>query len=415
MAMENVPSQAALQGNLWRYKLIAAIAFTPIMLPIIVLFWQECGLDMFEVFVLQALFAGAVVLLEVPTGMVADRLGKRTSLIIALIIVFLGCVGYAMSRTFWSFLFVEVLLAFGAAFFSGADTALLYDTLKALKREGEFKQLEGEANAIRLISFAICNLLGGFIGDWSLVAAMWATAVGPFLALFVVFGFVEVNPRDKGASFRDSLLGYRRLILSALKFVRRHEYVRWQIMFYSVLMGSGTWLLWLYQPYMSFSGLDVWAFGAAFALFNLFAALCSRHADDFEKRAGPGKANLAMMALQVLPLLLMSRIVRPMSFVFIFMHQAVRGILRPLVADRVLRYTFADKRATVLSLNTMGSRLFFVMTGPLVGWISDSQPLPVVLDVQAVALFVIFVVLVWMYQKIPSKYFQIKDSVTDNQ
>ena len=53
-------------GNLWRYKALAAVGFTPFMLPIIVLFWQDCGLDMTEIYWLQTLFAIAVVVLEGP-------------------------------------------------------------------------------------------------------------------------------------------------------------------------------------------------------------------------------------------------------------------------------------------------------------------------------------------------------------
>ncbi len=406
--MENTSIEQAAVGNLWRYKALAAVGFTPFMLPIIVLFWQDCGLDMLEVFWLQTLFAVAVVVLEVPTGMVADRIGKRTSLIWGMAIIAGGFVFYALSRSFLAFLFVEVLLALGLAFYSGADSALLYDTLKALGREDEFKRIEGEATAIRLISFAVCNLVGGVIGDWSLVAAMWASAIGPFLGLGVVFGFVEIRPRDEQESFWQALAGYRSLLGQALKFVSKHQYVRWQILFFSVLSGSATWLLWLYQPYMSVTGLEVWAFGGAFALFNLFAALCSRKADGLETRLGGWRTNLVLAVLQVVPLVLMATIMRPMSFLFILGHQAVRGFTRPIISDRILRYTFADKRATVLSLNMMGSRLFFAVTAPFIGWVSKSHPMAVTLQVQAAGLLVLLVVLGWVYRRIPGKYFQPK-------
>ena len=103
-------------GNLWRYKALAVVGFTPFMLPIIVLFWQDCGLDMVQIFWLQTLFAIAVVVLEVPTGMVADRMGKGTSLLLGMLIVFCGVVGYALSRTFLAFLVVEIVLALGLEF-----------------------------------------------------------------------------------------------------------------------------------------------------------------------------------------------------------------------------------------------------------------------------------------------------------
>lgn len=409
------PSHNDAERNLWRYKVLAGIGFTPIMLPIIVLFWQECNLDMFEVFALQTLFAVAVAVLEVPTGMVADRMGKRKSLTIGFSIIFVSLIAYALSCDFWAFLAVEITLALGFTFISGADSALLYDSLKHLGREAEYKRREGEAMGIRMVCFAICNLIGGVIGEWSLVGAMWASAIGPGLSLFVVWGMVEVNPPHPDETLQESLEGYRTLISSAFKFVRRHQYIRWQILLFSVLSGSGTWLLWLYQPYMQFSGLDIWAFGAAFALFNLFAALCSRYAHAFDDRLGEHRSNQALMVLQVAPLILMAFFVGPMSFLFILMHQAVRGFVNPNTNERILRFTYADKRATVLSLKSLSGRLFFVLTGPWVGWVSDTREIPTVLLSQAVVLGAILMGLMFLYRLIPPKHFSVKREVADNQ
>jgi iron complex transport system ATP-binding protein len=82
-----MPTPDRLRRNISRYQAFAALSITPIMLPVIVLFWRENGLDLFDIFLLQAIFAVANVLLEVPTGMVADRLGKRTSLATLLTVV----------------------------------------------------------------------------------------------------------------------------------------------------------------------------------------------------------------------------------------------------------------------------------------------------------------------------------------
>ena len=72
---------AGAERNVFLYKLLSLVQFLPFMLPVIVLFWQENGLDMFDVYILQGVFALFIVLLEVPTGMVADRIGKKTSLL----------------------------------------------------------------------------------------------------------------------------------------------------------------------------------------------------------------------------------------------------------------------------------------------------------------------------------------------
>ena len=73
----------ALKNNIWKfyiYKILRNIVF---FVPIIVLFWQENGLSMTEVMVLQSFFALAIVFLEVPTGYFADVFGRKRSLILA--------------------------------------------------------------------------------------------------------------------------------------------------------------------------------------------------------------------------------------------------------------------------------------------------------------------------------------------
>ncbi|MBT3222583.1 MAG: MFS transporter, partial [Proteobacteria bacterium] len=356
-----------LTRNLRLYRVYSALAFTPVFLPVLVLFWQDNGLNMFDVFLLQGLFAISAVILEVPTGMVADRMGKRASLLMAQILFTVGIAYYAMGHGFWSFLLAEIVLAVGVALLSGADTALLFDTLKALKREDEYTRWEGETRGIQMAAFAIANLVGGFLGAYSLRATVWASAIGPFIALFIVYRLKEVQERRVPRSLAEAASDYSTLIRQSLKFVSRHRLVQWQVAFMAVLMGSSAWLLWLYQPYMEFVGLPIWFFGVAFAIFNLFAAFMSRFAHVFDKKLGQTGAIAGLMLLQTAPLALLALIIGPASFVFILGQQAVRGLSRPIISNRILQYTYADKRATVLSISALSARLFFGLTAPIIG------------------------------------------------
>ncbi|MBM4366542.1 MAG: MFS transporter, partial [Deltaproteobacteria bacterium] len=213
------------------YPLFAAISFTPVMVPGLVLFWEDNGLDTFEVFLLQAVFAVAVVVLEVPTGMVADRVGKRTSLLAGQVVVALGSVFYALGTGFWSFLGAEVTLAVGMALLSGADSALLYDCLKQLGRESEFAATEARTHAVRLASFALANVVGGLVIMHSLRGAMWASAVGPVLAVPIVACFAAGRVPERKGSLAEGLAAYRSLTTDSLKFVSKHRLVRWFLLF----------------------------------------------------------------------------------------------------------------------------------------------------------------------------------------
>jgi MFS family permease len=194
-------SASRLRANLWRYQAFQVLVTAFLFMPVIVLFWQENGLDPFDIYLLQGLFAVAVVLLEVPTGMIADRLGKRASLIAAAGLIAVGMVVYSVSSSFALFLSAEVVLAVGVALVSGADSALLYDTLHRLGRQNDFRRLEGNARGMQMASIALFTILGGFVGEISYRATIWLSGLGPLLALVVAIGFVEANPRSPGCAW----------------------------------------------------------------------------------------------------------------------------------------------------------------------------------------------------------------------
>jgi len=398
----------AIEGNLWRFQAFAAVVFTPFMLPVLVLFWQDNGLDLFDVFALQGLFAVAVVLLEVPTGMIADRLGKRTSLSIAAVVLAISMLGYALGHGFSAFLAAEIGLALGVALYSGADAALLFDTLEALDRKAEYQRLSGRIRAIQMISIALANIAGGIVGSWSLRATLWMSILGPVLAFVVARGFVEVQKPEVAETPRAALKAYGALIASATKFVRKHRLVQWQIALMAVLVGSATWLLWLYQPYMQMVGLPIWAFGVAFAIFNGWAALLSTLAHRFDGWFGELGTVVVLMVLQILPLIGMALWIHPASWLLILGHQSVRGVVRTVISERILRHTYADKRSTVLSMASLAARFFFAATAPVIGLASRALTLPEALLIQAALLTVVFGGLLISYGRIDPKYFRIK-------
>ena len=402
-----------LKANLWRYPAYQVLVIAFLFMPVIVLFWQENGMDAMDVYLLQGLFALSVVLLEVPTGMVADRLGKRASLVAAAGLLALSMGVYSVGTGFWWFLPAEVLGAVGVSLASGADSALLYDTLAALDRAGDFRRVEGNARAMQLVSLAVFTVLGGFVGEVSFRATLWLSAVGPLAALVVAWGMVEARPKNGGSDQQPATYG--QLIYHSVRFVLRHRLVRWYVLFLAALTGSGMWLLWIYQPYMQHTGLPIFAFGLAFALFNLFAALCSRLAQAFEERLGPRGSLWALGALQVAPPVLMALLMSPMSFLWILGHQAVRGFSGPVMRDRILRYTYADKRATVLSLGSLAGRLFFAASAPLVGWVTRTRSMGSALLFQGGLVLAVLALLWIAHGRIPRKYFSVKQKVQQHQ
>jgi len=404
-----------LERNIKYYYLFSIFCFTPIAIPILTVFWQNNGLTLSDIYLLEAIFSVIVVIIDVPMGMIADKIGKRTSIKYSTIMMFLGWISYASGSSFFAFLIAEIFLAIAQALISGADSSLLYETLKALDRENEFKRHEGRSRALQMYSFAVCNLIGGVIAhNFGSRIAVLATAIGPIISFFILTRILEVNKVQKMETLSQSWKEYKKLISSSFKFVLKHKLIQWNILFFSIITGSSVWLLWLYQPYMELTGLPIWFFGVAFAIFNFFAATMSGLSNRIIRNISTSKVYILLSVLQLLPLLLMSTIIGRFSFLFILGQQAVRGMLRPVISNEILKYTYSDKRATVLSLASLGSRLFFSITSPIFILIANDGIIKNIFMQFYLLIFFLFI-MYFSYQKIPKKYFTVKDDVFDKQ
>lgn len=70
------------------------------LMPVIVLFFQDRGLDMTQVFILQSIFAVGILLFEVPTGYLGDILHRKKTLLIGASIVCIGRILFAVAPGF---------------------------------------------------------------------------------------------------------------------------------------------------------------------------------------------------------------------------------------------------------------------------------------------------------------------------
>ncbi len=103
-------------------------------MPIVVPFYESNGLSMKDIMILQAVYSIAIVVLEVPSGYLADVIGRKKTLIIGAVFGVFGFTTYSLSFGFMGFLVAEIILGIGQSCISGADSAMLYDSLAGQRR-----------------------------------------------------------------------------------------------------------------------------------------------------------------------------------------------------------------------------------------------------------------------------------------
>jgi len=204
------------KSNIWKLYLIKISKWFMLFMPYIVPFYTDNGLSMHQVMILQAVYSVSIVALEIPSGYFADVIGRRRTLILGAILGTAGYCIYSFSYGFMGFLLAELILGFGQSFISGADSAMLYDSLLDIKKEKEYIKYEGRMVSFGNMAEASAGIAGGLIALISLRTNFYAQSGMAFIA--VPAAILLVEPRRHG---RLKSFTFRMILATTRNFTSR--------------------------------------------------------------------------------------------------------------------------------------------------------------------------------------------------
>jgi MFS family permease len=358
-------SLQGLKANIWKIYIFRMLYGFFLSVPIIVVFWQNNGLSMFEVMLLQSLFGFTVILLEVPSGFLADRYGRRRTLIMASIFSTLGIAAYSLGDGFVDFIVGETLWAFGVSLISGANSAIFYDTLVELDKEDKYKEFWGKAGSYYMFSAAVAAAIGGIIAGYQLRWALYAQV--PVFALMIPLAYSLKEPKHHEQLSVEEAKSMKAVIKDVLGSPKLRNLIFYGALIYAALQT----IFMLYQPYFKLTGLKVAMFGFAFAGFNIVSAIGSKYAHQIEEKIGK-KYSLIMLAVLVgSSLIIMSQITVIIGIAFVALQQFARGVSKPVISDYINKIVSSENRSTILSTYSLFGKLFMSLSTPVFGYIAD--------------------------------------------
>lgn len=341
-----------------------------LIMPIVVLFYNDNGLEQRHVFLLQSIYSVAIVVLEVPSGYFADVLGRKNTLIIGAILGFLGYLTYSFSHGFSGFLVAEVILGIGQSFVSGADSAMLYDSLAEQKKEDKYLKLEGRVISIGNFAEAVAGIAGGFLATYSLRTPYFFQSAVAFIAIPAAITLIE--PKRIGAMTKMTFKSILRIFKYA---IIDFPELRINIIYSAVIGASTLSMAWFVQPYFKEIDLPISMYGILWALLNLSVGLTSLFAYKIEKYLGQIK-TMFLITLFISGMYLAAGFYQTYwGIAFLFLFYLVRGIATPVLKDYINKLTASEVRATVLSIRNFIIRLVFAAIGPFLGYANDKLSL----------------------------------------
>ena len=362
-----------LKHNIIKLYLLKAVKWFMILMPIIVLFFESKGLSLTQIMILQGTYSLFVALFEIPSGFFADIYGRKNSLVIGSIFLFLGYVIFSFFSGFNEFLFAEMLLGIGGSLISGADSAILYDTLLEIKEEDEYTKIEGRTYAIGNFSEGIAGVLGGFLAMTSLNVPVYIQTIVMFLSIPIAMTLVEPKSSYKLAKSFSSIIT---VVKDTFIYQRK---LRWYIV-YSSSMGIATLsIAWFVQPFLMEIDTPIIYYGIIWAFLNFTAGITSYCSHFFNNH----NLLIYISLIMISSLILLGFNISYYGLIFIILIYLLRGVITPKLRNLININSTSERRATVLSLRSFVIRISFAVIAPILGYISDSSDLSLVFYVLA--------------------------------
>ncbi|MEL7172285.1 MAG: MFS transporter [Pseudomonadota bacterium] len=332
------------------------------------IFWQavwflyfQSELSAAEAILLYAIYDIGTTALEVPSGWMSDRVGRRLTLVASAAVGLAGGLLLAVGDGFAAFALAQVLLGASMAFASGTDSAFLYESLAAEGREGETERAELTAWRYSFAALALSALTGGIMALWEPTLPFFAGAAAFAGMLWVAHRLAE-PPRTApslpeggeiarlatlGAAFREPVLCWI-FALSVLMYGYSHiPFVFGQPFIETALAEAG---LAADAPAIS---------GAVTTAMMLLSLLASLAAGGLRRRIGLAATLLLAFGMQIALAGMLALTNDMIAIALLFLRMVPDALSRPFILARIQPMLASESRATYLSLQSFSGRLLF--------------------------------------------------------
>jgi MFS family permease len=305
-----------------------------------------------EIYIMEATVMSICVLIDIPSGSLADIIGRKKTIIIGRTFLLASYICFAFMQNPVMAWVGNILWAFGYSMQSGADSALLYESLKEVNREHQYKKIEGEVIGFRLLLVAACALLAGYLASIDLRLPL---IIGiPFMTISLIIAFLFTEPiRVKKYSINTQI----EVLQHGITFFKNRREVMWIVGFAALLSTTSKIWFFTYNPYFEKVNLPVQYFGVLFFLLNIVAWVSSKYAYKLEEKMGEKNCVLLMIVCLSTPIILMSLFPTQLSTMFVLVQNIVRGFMMPFVSGYMNHHLDSKSRATVLSIRSTASNL----------------------------------------------------------
>jgi len=350
------------------------------------LFKMGAGLDIQQVLLTNAAFTLGSMIFEIPTGVVADTLGRRVSLLLCLVTLFTTTLLYVASAWrgwgFWAFVWISVFLGLGFTFYTGAVDAWLVDALKATGYTEPLEPVFAKGQMFFGAGMLVGTIGGGLLGQIHLYIpyVVRAAIVVPLFAL-AWYAMPELGYTPRALELKRVPVEMRRVFVEGMEYGLHHPVVRPVMLASLVSMSFMIFGFYSWQRYfLDLLGRDlVWVDGLISSLLGLSLiagnALVAPLSRLVRSRTGLLMLSVVVQAAMATACGMVGRGVgSPDRFYVVvalyLVYGLAVGVAMPVKQAYLNAHIPSAQRATIISLDSMFANVGGVLGQSGWGWLA---------------------------------------------
>lgn len=332
------------------------------------LFLKSRGLNYLEIFLLESVISASIFIFEIPSGILADKIGRKK-----LIILSIGCYTISMyitaiSHSFMLFVLESAIFGLGVASISGADSALIFESLKKKGKsdysDSAFSLISGAVTLAMVISLPI----GGFLAEHSLNLPVYATCITTTIAFILVFLLKEDENKLKSKKKKNIMKNSFTFVIK-----KRPELIILQsfntISFVVILS-----LYYLNQPLFQIYGIDMKFFGIIMLVVNLLTTGLTLTSPAINRRIGTRGVFLLGNLISGVLLIVIGRVSAMYIGLFALVGCiGISSIRGPIYQSLVNQQIESENRSTIISIISFFGSIVGMLVKPVIGFLSDKD------------------------------------------
>ena len=353
-------------------QFLSSFAFGAII-PVYVLYYRHFDLNLFQIALVAAVFEASILIFEMPTGLIADIYGRKISVILSALTLFISGLIFINFPNLYGFIIAEVIMGLGESLKSASLEAWVVDSLKHQGKDQNVKDAFSEGKRFyyggRLLGF----VGGGYLGSLN-IRYIWHPFVIVFLItfLFLIFFMKEEYELKKTAS-APIIKRIKDTIRQSIKVIKTERIIYALLILafffeFSLETISQFWQVHFSENLLIKTQYFGWIVAISSFLVILFVNRVTKLYESLRKET---TLLIIIKSIFGLSLLLVALTYNPLiAIVFFIIIQTLEGFSGPIFLDIFNKYIPSEQRATLLSFKSLTGSSGEVLSGLCIGVIA---------------------------------------------